>query len=70
MVQRSCFNLTSPGRKKKATEGDLSGLTTLCLPGHNCDLKSEMIIQTGIESMFGRGRQINHVEKRGAAEQL
>lgn len=53
-----------------ATEGDLSGLTTLLLPGRKCDLKPEMIIQTGIESLFGRDRQINHVGKRGAAEQL
>lgn len=44
-------------------EGDLSGLSTL-LP--TCDLKSELINQTGIEALFGRDVQINHANQRGA----
>lgn len=62
------FTLTF--KKKVSTESDLSGLTTLRLPDHTRDLKPEMIIQTGIESLFGRDRQINHLRRRGAAVQL
>lgn len=42
------------GRKSMGAENDLSGLTTLSLPAPTCKLKSGVINQTGIKSLFRR----------------
>lgn len=52
---RRCRKISQDhGRISAGAEGDPSGLTTLPLPAPTCDLKSGLINQTGIESLFRR----------------